>query len=248
VRVWLALIPLFGCEMEVTPNGGAAAPPPSIELQEREFPDLQFLDVNVREYGTDVPISGATIDLVQWTNECVANRRKTCPGAKRLSAVTDATGTKRFQLPWPKWIVEGVTAPGGYLTDCPTLSSYEEAKHRLVTLETLERDLSSSAQVIPPARTIYTCRPVSPSALVVRDKKAATKLAKALPEMTQWLRSNRDARVTEIELVGIRWEVRFETTRTPGIEMEDHETRLVFVDGLDEQAYVRGRWGGVLDD
>lgn len=236
-RVWskmrraFLLVLVLGCEMDAPRSRVKAPPPEPTETLPDEFPEIQLLDVKVRDYGTDAPIAGATIDLVRY-GDCPT---EACPPTNRLSAVTDDSGMKRFEVEGSRWTVERITAPDGYVTGCP---ADEDARHDLFVAGNDPRNVLSNAQVIPPARTVFTCRPVSWSALAVRDTRAATKLAKAVPEIRTWLRSHRDARVTQIELTSLRWRVQLQT---PG---DDSETWIVEVDALDQSAETVAHWGG----
>lgn len=191
-------------------------------------PALQILDVTVREYGSNEPLYGVTVELAQ-DPPCMHGPEPHCGPPPGRFATTDDTGLAHFELPFAEeWRVTRIAEPG-YLTQCPGLQD-DNWHHRLV----IKHHDSTRAD--------YTCLLVPPSALHVRDRAAAIRIARANADQAAWLHEYRDAKVTDVRRHGLRWEVWFSARaeRIPGdlAAAEPDEARDVVVDGLDGSSYV----------
>lgn len=233
---WLLL--LAGCELDVVPAKSHATPPakqPSASNIDA-VADPQAFEVTVREYGTEAPIAGATVDLVQFP-PC-RNDAQVCPPTRR-AIQTAKDGVMRASVSGPMWGIERISAPG-YLTQCPV----NDDRHHLTDAD--KKELASGEIFLD--HTHYVCHLVPASALVVRDRAHAIAAARAEPEIAAWLRTHATARVVQVEQTAIQWEVRFETPIRSVDEYYAHgesdyaEARLVVVDQLDGSASVLGRW------
>jgi hypothetical protein len=224
------LVLLSACELDVTPRPPTTQREPAIapaRVADEAAPAQQVLDVTAREYGSNEPLYGVTVELVEDL-PCLHSHDDPCTPRHRRGR-TDDSGLARFELPFSEeWHVDRIAEPG-YLTECPGVQD-DDWHHRLVIKH---HDA---------VRADYTCMLVPRSALRVGSRAAAIQIARAAPDAATWLRGHRDARITNVELQGIRWQVWFTAPATPidGIEIARDATDAidVVVDALDERAYV----------
>lgn len=229
----LTLVSVAGCELPPKQPPPRAREPDIAPVEVAHDPTQQILDVTVREYGSNEPLYGVTVELAQ-DPPCMHGPTPHCAPPPGRFTTTDDLGVAHFELPFgEEWRVARVAEPG-YLTECPGLQD-DTWHHRLVIKHhAADRD-------------DYTCMLVPKSALKVRDRAAAIRLARADADAAVWLRYQRDARLSSVELHGIRWEVWF---ATPGAGTRDGQmdprtgevfgvnARGVVVDALDASTHL----------
>jgi hypothetical protein len=201
MRAILLVLSVVGCEAGVTP-AATTQTPPHVEAPHVEAPQVvepavddevarQQIDVTVREYRTEKPIRGATIELLR-TDFCDYSNAPPCANPMiREAKTTDNDGRMVLHAAARTgWRVERISAPG-YATECPTgadpfgdlLVQEDEYFH--------DRDIR------------YVCHLIPPAAVVIRTRKAAIAAARKHVDLQDWLRTHRDARATAFEDDGV---------------------------------------------
>ena len=186
---------------------------------------LADTEVSLLDHRTGKPIVGQVVALTE-PQSCTRAAHGGCTPEhpRRVTARTDKSGVARFKV-GADWHLEEVRV-ASFLTGCP--------HHDLIETETRHKLFVDSSTDHPdaPNRRI-DCRLVSKAALVVTRPADAILRASRIPEIADWLGSHRNLTPTA-KLVEIEWDVSWGDS--------DVMKRLVYVDAVDGDAQVGGRW------
>ena len=200
-------------------------PPPPVPVEEPRWgpePTSKFLEVHLRELGTERPISSVRITLVE-AQDCPPNRgdhecRPRRP--RQLTARTDAKGEARLVLP-PGTLGFSLRPFGapGFVGTQPEVAPFKR-QVRLATWESIGEGQRVTYRLVPP------------HALRISSAEAAIAASAGNAKMAAWI-ARHAARAGKATQVGLYWYVQWDSATPGSVECAE-------IDALEGDVIPRG--------
>jgi hypothetical protein len=177
-------------------------PPPPVPVEEPRWgpePTSKFLEVHLRELGSERPISSVRITLEE-IQDCPPNRGKhECrpQRPRRFTARTNAKGEARFVLPLGTqgFVLRPFAAPG-FVGTQPEVSAFKR-QVRLATWESIGEGLRVTYRLVPP------------HALQVASAEAAITASVRNAKLAAWI-AQHAAKPGKATQIGLSWYVQWD--------------------------------------